>query len=385
MKADQLRKNLLLVLPVLFTIIFNPGLLCCEENSKSLINSLVAPFHAYVENYMKNKQAPGTAIAIVVNGQIVSLKGFGVTKAGSSDPVGIHTRFRLASLSKSFAAVLTGLLVEDGVLDWDDRAAAYLPGFSLADSAHTNNLTIRHILSHTSGLIPHAYDNLIEAGMPFGSIACHLKNTGPVCPVGKCYAYQNVVYGLIGPVIEAASGQTYEQVLRQRLIDPMGMTDVSLSKKELIAAPSFACPHIKKEGKWLPVGIRETYYNVAPAAGINASIHDMGLWLKGLASGRSSIISAKIIKEISTPLITTEQEIKRFNWQNRLQSASYGMGWRIFNYAGHTMVYHSGRVRGFQAGLGFLPGYKTGVVVLQNGWFGSHFVYKFMDIYLGLE
>ena len=377
-------KNYLLFL-ILLICILSPGLLLGGENSKPEVKGQIASFYAYVEKYMKAKQAPGVAVAIVVDKRIVSAKGFGVTTAGGIEPVDTHTRFRLASLSKSFAAVLTGQLVEDEQLDWGDKVVTYVPGFSLADKAHTQNLTIRHILSHTSGLVPHAYDNLIEAGLPFEAIVKNLNKAGLICPAGKCYAYQNVVYGLIGPVIESITGDTYEKVLQKRLIAPLGMTDVSFSRQGLIADKNFARPHIKKNGSWLPVEVRNTYYNVPPAAGINASIHDMALWLQGMVSGNPSVISEKVIKKISTPLITTKNEIKRFNWESRLQKASYGMGWRIFNYAGHTMVYHSGRVHGFQSGLGFLPKYKTGIVVLQNGWFGSHFVYKFMDMYLGLE
>ncbi len=122
-----------------------------------------------------------------------------------------------------------------------------------------------------------------------------------------------------------------------------------------------------------------------PAAGINASVYDMALWLKALLGGLPDVISSDIIEDVSTPLIKTPHEIRRFNRRNRLRSASYGLGWRIFDYAGVNMIYHSGGLHGYYTQLAFLPQHKIGRVVLQNAQFGNAFVYKFMDMYLNLE
>ncbi len=376
LKRSQTFLILFLMLPL-----FLPQLVFCYEEGKN-IDSIVAAFDSHVSAVMREKDAPGVAVAIVANGRIVFEKGYGVKKKGGSDPINIHTSFRIASLSKSFAAVLTGLLVEDGLIGWDDKVKKYLPDFVLADSVSTENLTVRHVLSHTSGLIPHAYDNLIEANLPLSKIIGELKNVDVICPIGKCYAYQNAVYSLICPIIESATKQKYEAVLRERLLLPLGMTDVTLNRESLISNGNYAYPHIKKSGKWTPTVVKDTYYNVPPAAGINASIHDMAQWLKGFVSDDSTVISPLVVDEICKPFIPTKREIKRFNWQNRLQGASYGMGWRIFDYAGHTMVFHSGAVRGYLSGLAFLPEYKTGIVVLQNAFFKNHLIYEFIDTYL---
>jgi beta-lactamase class C len=263
---------------IVFLLIFNPPPLFCSE--KEGIDGVLSGFDAYVSKFIKEQEAPGAAIAIVIDGRIVSLKGYGVKKAGGAEPIDIHTAFRIASLSKSFAAVLTGTLVEDRLLGWDDKVTTYLPGLMLAESSNTEELTIRHILSHTSGLIPHAYDNLIEAEVPFKKIIKELEKVDVICPVGECYTYQNAMYSLIGPIIESATHKKYEELLRERLIHPLGMKDVTFSRHGLIASANYAHPHVKKEGKWTPTVVKDTYYNVQPAAGINASIHDMAYWLK---------------------------------------------------------------------------------------------------------
>jgi beta-lactamase class C len=334
---------------------------------------------------MAASEVPGAAIAIVKNDSILYMKGFGSRKVDESDAVDVNTVFRIASLSKGFASVLAGLLVKDGVLNWDDRITKYLPNFSLKDTASTRNLTIRHILSHTTGLIPHAYDNLLESKARFEDIAWKLREVNIACPVGKCYTYQNVAYSLIGPIILAATGRKYEDVLKQRLLEPLEMHRSSFGKASLMATGNFAHPHIKRRQKWQPTVIRDTYYSAPPAAGINASIHDMAQWLRALVGGMSEIVPPDVVQAVSEPLIATPYEIRRFNWHKRISSGYYGMGWRIFNYAGHELIFHSGGVHGYSSQIAFLPKERIGIVVLQNAWNGSSFVYKFLDMYLNLD
>ena len=382
MSSQNLFKNILICF--VFICLKSQSAFCVEDKNIK-IDSLLTEYDAYVDNFMAERYVPGVAIAVVSDNQIVFIKGYGVKKVGENEPIGAHTVFRIASLSKGFASVLSGLLVKDGVFDWDDKVTKYLPGFILKDSLNTKNLTIRHILSHTSGLMPHAYDNLIEANIPFKKIIRRLKEVSVVAPVGKSYGYQNTVYSLISEIIESATGKKYNDLLKQRLIKPLGMLNVSFSKSKLETTVDRAHPHIRRYGSWTPTIIRKTYYNVQPAAGINASVYDMALWLKALLGGLPEVISSDIIEDVSKPIIKTPREIRRFNWKNRLRSAYYGMGWRIFDYQGHNMIFHSGGLHGYHTQIAFLPKYKIGIVVLKNAQFGDAFVYKFMDMYLNLE
>jgi beta-lactamase class C len=380
-----LRKSIsCLLVCIIFMFTHTQPAICADQGSIKL-DTILTNFDSYVDNFIKQREVPGAAIAIVVDTQIVFIKGYGVKKIGEDAPIGVHSVFRIASLSKGFASVLSALLVRDSVFSWDDKVTKYLPDFSLKDTSNTNNLTIRNILSHTSGLMPHAYDNLVEANMPLESIVRRLKDVSVICPVGDCYGYQNVVYSIISEVIESATHKKYIDLLQQRLIKPLGMKDVSFSKKGFISTGNLAYPHIRRNGKWKPTSIRATYYNVQPAAGVNASVYDMALWVKGLVGGMPNVISPDIINEIYKPVIKTPRERRRFNWKNRLKSAYYGMGWRIFDYAGQTMIYHSGGLHGYRSQMAFLPRYKFGIVLLQNAHFGNHFIYKLVDMYLNID
>jgi len=352
-----------------------------QQSNFTKLDSILFEYNSYIENFIKEREVPGVAIAIVVNNKIEFIKGFGVNKIGEKDSIGIHSVFRIASVSKGFASVLAGVLVKEKILDWDDKVIKYLPEFDLKDSTTTQDLTIRHILSHTSGLTPHAYDNLIEANIPFEKIMTRLKEVNVHCKAGECYGYQNTVYSLIGAIIESVTNKKYVDLLREKITQPMGMNDVSFSQKELIESKNRTYPHIRRNGRWTPTEVRDTYYNVPPAAGINASIYDMAYWLKGLMGGAPQIVSADIIKEVSKPIIITP----RFKWNHRLRKAAYGLGWRIFDYEGYTMIFHSGGVQGYLSQLAFLPKHKIGIVCLQNAQFHNNFIYKFIDLYFNID
>jgi beta-lactamase class C len=360
--------------------------LCFSQKSNfTKLDSILVEYNSYVEDFIKEREVPGVAIAIVVNNKIEFIKGFGVNKIGEKDSIGIHSIFRIASVSKGFASVLAGVLVKDKILNWDDTIIKHLPDFVLKDSATTQYLTIRHILSHTSGLTPHAYDNLIEADFPFTKIMERLKEVNVHCPVGECYGYQNTVYSLIDPIIKSATGKSYIKMLKAKITDPIGMKNVSFNQEDMIASQHQTFPHVRRRGKWVAREIRESYYNVPASAGINASIYDMAYWLRALMGGKPEIIPPSVINEVSKPIISTPREKYRYNTEKRIKHAAYGLGWRIFDYAGYTMIFHSGGMRGYLVKLAFFPKYKMGIVVLQNARFGNNFLYKFIDLYFGIE
>jgi beta-lactamase class C len=345
-------------------------------------DTLIVNFDQYVTNYIKECQAPGAAIAIVKNGELVYIKAFGVREKDKPAKIDEHTVFRIASLSKGFTAILTGLLVNKGYLDWDDLVIKYLKDFSLKDSLTTQKLTIRHLLSHTTGLVHHAYDNLLDAKIPFKKIIPRLKEVHIFAPVGEYYSYQNTVFSLIDPIIESATGIAFQDLLKDSIFIPLGMRSASCDLAGLLADSNYAVPHVRRGSEWLANKMKGKYYSVTPAAGINASIHDMALWLHALAGKRSEVIPLAVIEEVTKPHIKTPFARRRYNWHNHVKSASYGLGWRILDYEGNKLVYHSGGVRGYLAKIGFLPEYHTGIVLLANSAFKNDFIWQFIDRYL---
>jgi beta-lactamase class C len=345
------------------------------------LHNVIKDYDRFVETKLAELEAPGAAIAIVSGDSIVYMKGFGVREIGRAEAIDPHTVFRIASLSKGFAAVLTGLLVQDSLLHWDDKVLKYLPDFSLKDAINTKKMTIRHILSHTTGLPSYTYDNLLDDNVPYDAIIGQLREVATSCRVGECYNYQNVVYSLIGKIIQSATGRDYAQLMKLRLFSPLGMKDASLDYTTLVANANHASPHIRRRKKWLPAAIKETYYSAAPAAGINASIADMAQWLRALLGWKPDILPPAVIAEVSKPVIKTRRELRRYHWNGRARRAYYAMGWRVFDYAGTKLVFHSGGLRGYVSQIAFLPEQNLGIAVLLNANIENIFVSTFLDMY----
>ncbi len=358
-----------------------------HSDSTSHLIDVINRFEAFFIETLEEEEAPGAAVAIVKDDKIVYLNSFGVREIGRQEKVDIHTVFRLASVSKGFASVLTGLLVEEGILKWQDRVIKYVPNFSLKNLYSTRNLTIRHILSHTSGLPQHTYTDLLEENMPFDEILKKLNKVSLIGPVGRYYSYQNVLYSLISNIIKAATGRTYKELLTERIFEPLDMDDASLGRESFVASPNHAMPHVRRSFELMVTEVKPSFYKVLPSAGVNASILDMARWLRAMMGGVPEIISPDIIQNLTIPLIKTPPEMRKYRWRDRLRDAHYGLGWRIYDYAGTRIIYHGGWVEGFRAEIGFIPEQKIGIVVLLNceSMVANLLLPTFFDMYLSLH
>ncbi|MCG8608495.1 beta-lactamase family protein [bacterium] len=366
-----------------------PTMLGASTSPDSLyhMGRVISGFEAFFEQGLVEFQVPGAAVVVVKDNKVVYLKTFGVRQVDRPEPVDVHTVFRLSSLSKGFAATLTGVLVQEGRLDWDDTVMSYLPNFMLSDSSHAKALTIRHLLSHTTGLPPHAYTNLLDDNVPYNRAVKLLDKVKLHCPVGHCFAYQNVAFSLIGDIIEGATGQKYSDALKHRLLLPLGMYDASSTYDAFIDSRNRATPHVRSWNKAHPIDVRESYYTAAPAAGVNASITDMADWLRAQLGAVPDVVSAETLAEMQKPLIPTSKRRKYFRRWSKLRKTYYGLGWRLFDYSGSRLVYHGGYVRGFRSEIAFQPEQKIGLVVLMNAAnpLIGQCVPKFFNLYLGLE
>jgi beta-lactamase class C len=207
------------------------------------------------------------------------------------------------------------------------------------------------------------------------------------CPVGDCYGYQNIAFSLIGDVMFAATGDFYYHLVEKRIFHPLGMTTATYGLDALESSKSWARPHRRTNDGWTPFIPSEAYYHVAPAAGVNASIHDMEQWLIAQMGGRPDVLSPVLLTQLHTPLVETEHELRATAWRRgRLNDAQYALGWRVYDYAGKTLVFHAGAVQGYRAMIAFFPDYRFGVVMLWNCESGlpMGLMPMLLDRYLGL-
>lgn len=327
----------------------------------------VAAFESMAQQLTYGGRVPGMAVAIVQGGRVLSARGYGVTDVSNPQLVDAHTVFRLASLSKAFAGTMAGLLVNDGTLRWDSKVTDYVPGFQLSTPEATSQLTVADVLSHRVGLPYNAYDRDIEANAEYYSLTRKISTTPLRCAPGECYAYQNVAFSLIGDVVFAASGSFYEQAVERRLLKPLGMNDASLGLAGIQASSRWARPHVRSRNGWVSLNPKPTYYRVAPAAGVNASASDMAQWLLAHTGHRPDVLPAPLLATLHAPLVTTPGEMRSGWRRDRLDSAGYALGWRVFDYSGHQVVFHAGAVQGYRGLVALLPERDLGIAIMWNG------------------
>jgi beta-lactamase class C len=326
----------------------------------------LADYDRYFTDSMRLTQTPGAAVVVVKDSQIVFCKGYGHRSAGLPEKVDEHTVFRIGSLSKGFASVLTGTLVQDSILQWNDRVSDWYPGFTLSDKAQTRRMKLTHILSHTTGLPYHAFTNLIEMGFDVPTINTYFPRLKMTAKEGQMYAYQNAAYSVIEEVIRGVTRQSYQQLLSERLLIPAGLSDASLSYVSLMSVENKALPHVYNGVSWIPGQITPYYYNTCAAGGVNASATDMGQWLKVLLGHRPDLVSDSTLEQVFTPRIRTYGERRYFgSWPGK-KEAYYALGWRVLRWQDDTIIAHSGSVNGFYGQIAIDRKSGVGICVLFN-------------------
>ena len=342
----------------------------------------------FTEQVLKDfsEQLPGYAVAVITPGSSFTLT-HGVRKKGEPSLIDENTVFRLASVSKTFTPA--AFILSQSSQQLDRPISAYLPELQFSRKDYQGQLTTRHLLSQTTGLIPHAYTNLVQANVPYSRIVGQLKDVNFVCAPGKCYGYQNVVYSLAGDVIAKASGQTYEAVVEQRIFRPLNMKDASFGLEAITNNPNHALPHRwdKTQKQWQPIEHSAKYYSLAPAAGVNATIKDMQQWLKAQLGQYPKVLSEEQLHTMHTPHIKTTQKHAHYlqdSWEG-VSDTHYALGWRVFSFNGQAgFVHHGGWVKGFRIEMVFNRELGVGLVFLSNSEsrIASDIVPRFIRLFL---
>jgi len=355
---------------------------------------------------MQQLEMVGLSVAIVDDGEMSFAKGYGEVQRDSNMVVTADTVFRWASVSKGVAAATVLSLQEDGHFDIAQPAKLHASSLKLPPSEV--NVTIEDILSHRVGIVRNAYDRRIEDGRSAKDVRSALKNLKYLCDPGTCHTYQNVAFDASSEIIESITGLPYKSVVQERIFDPLGMETASVTLEGLKRSKSWARPHGRS-------GIRinrvkENYYRVPAAAGINSSVKDLAKWMIAqmpppqidspedkpdveLAGGitakaKTAIeliaeaavealskpdtlplpkISHEIVQAMQAPRIETPRE-RRFMQRKymSLENAQYGLGWRTYDYAGHRVIGHRGGVEGYRALVLFDPEKRSGIAMMWN-------------------
>ena len=325
-------------------------------------------FDAYVTKAMQDWKDPALAIAIVRNDSILLMKGYGTRTMGTTQPVDEHTLFAIGSSSKAFTATLVAMMVDEGKMRWDDPATQFLPGFQLYDPYVTRELTVRDLLTHRSGL---TRGDLVWYATDYDrdEILRRVRFLKPTWSVRTRFGYQNIMYLAAGQAVAHAAGKSWEDLVRDRIFTPLGMTESNTSTRALSGQTNVATPHTEVDDTLRTV----PWHNIdpiGPAGSINSSVADMIKWVRfQLAEGKvggKSLVSASAIGEThqAQMVIPVSADARALNPYTHLNS--YGMGWFLSDYRGRQLDQHGGNIDGMSAMVAIMPEEKIGLVILTN-------------------
>jgi beta-lactamase class C len=316
---------------------------------------------ARIKVMMADPTMQGLAIAVVENGRLSFVQGYGQTSPQDGEKVDADTIFRWASLSKTVASTLSVRLAQDGAFSLTDPLGKFGVSLRLPADAQ-NTLTVEELLSQRTGLPRNAYDGWLEGGRDPKMIRQSLGAVPPQCPPATCHSYQNVAYDTIREVIETTTRQPYAEEARQKLFLPLGMTSTTIGIEGLRGAKHWAPP--SRGGHAIP--LVDAYYRVPAAAGVNSNIVDLAKWMQAQMGQAPAVLPGQLLAEIQRPRVNTGRPYGNSPLGRSLEHPGYGLGMRSFTYKGHRLVGHSGAVDGYRSTMMFDPATKTGVVMLWN-------------------
>jgi CubicO group peptidase (beta-lactamase class C family) len=307
---------------------------------------------------------PGLAVAVVKDGEVILLKGYGHRDVEKQLPVTPQTLFAIGSITKSFTVLGLATLVDEGKLEWDKPVREYLPEFRLYDQTASERMTPRDLVTHRSGLPRH--DALwYNSTFSRRDMVERLRYLEPSKDFRALYQYQNLMFMTAGHLTERLAGKKWEEFTRERLLGPLGMTRSNFSVRESEKDADFAQPYekAKTELKRVPFRVID---EMGPAGSINSSAEEMSRYLllhmnKGKV-GAKQLVSAANLTQMHTPQMVSGGAPQ---WPEQ-GYASYGLGLQVTAYRGNVLVNHGGAIDGFWAYLSFLPQKNLGVVALSN-------------------
>jgi CubicO group peptidase (beta-lactamase class C family) len=256
-------------------------------------------------------------------------------------------------VTKSFTAVVAAMLVDDGKLAWDRPVREYLPWFKLYDPVASDTITLRDLLTHRSGLPRHDF---IRFAVPLSrqELVRRLRYLEPSQPFRASYQYNNLMYVTAGFLEGEVAGSSWEQLVKDRIFEPLGMRASTISVVDSQKSADFSKPY--ENGKEVPFYVYQEF-GVGPNGAVNSSVEDLLKYLQlqmgdGTFRGRR-LISVAGMKEMHRPQMVAA---------NR----NYGLGWDVTYHRGHRLIMHGGAINGFRACIGFLPDDHAGAVILAN-------------------
>lgn len=329
-------------------------------------------FDAYVAQAVRDWSVPGLAIAVVKDDSLVFVHAYGVRTLGGTDSVTPHTLFANASTTKAFTSMVVAMLVDSGTLRFDDRVSRLVPELVMREPYVTQELTLRDLLSHRVGFGDPEY---LWYGRDddFTTMARHLSLVPPQSSFRSRYAYNNVTYATAGVMAARATGATWDDLVRTRILGPLGMSETVTQGSGLADRSDVAQPHDLEDDTLRTItrdaiGLVDA---IAPAGAMYSNVLDMAKWMRflldsGRAQGRRLVSAASFAELFRPQTVIRVEDFYPTARLTRPHFTAYGMGWFLQDYRGEAVAMHTGSIDGTVAIVGLIPDRRLGVVVFAN-------------------
>lgn len=322
-----------------------------------------------IEDGMTKTGVPGTAVAVVYDDKVVYERGFGVRELGKPEPITPETVFQIASLSKAISSTLVAAVIGDGATTWDATIGSIELGFALADPWVSDQVTIRDMLCHRSGLPAYSGDPLVFTfGYDRDECLRRLRYYSLATPFRTTWAYSNLGFSAGAYAAAWAAGQSWEDLAEARLFAPLGMTSTSYRYADFARRENRAEPHYRtRDGNW-SLGNLTDDDAAAPAGGVSSNLRDLTHWLRlHLAGGTfdgQQVVASDALRETHRPQIVVGSPPDPATGP----AAFYGLGWFVsYDDRGRLVVMHGGDFNSYSTLATLLPASGLGIVVLCNG------------------
>ncbi len=328
-------------------------------------------FSAWTAAQMAHAEQPGLSVGIVYDQEIVWARGFGYADVADGREATPETIYRCASITKLFTSVAVMQLRDAGKLQLDDPVSRHLPWFAVQDKHdHSPAITIRHLLTHTSGLPREAdFPYWIDQRFPEqAEMRTKLAEQETALPREMKWKYSNLALTLAGEIVEAVSGQPYTEYVEEKILRPLGMDNtfidtIDLDHPRLATGYSRRLPNTERE-----IAPFTDCKSITPAANLASNVEDLARFAM-LQFRDGPADDAQILRG------STLREMHRVHWLNEDWNAGRGLGFYVWRYGGRTLVGHGGALRGYRTDLQVCPADKVGVIVLTNADDGNPLQY----------
>ena len=329
-----------------------------------------AQYDDLAQKTMAAWKLPGMAVAVVQNDRVIYLKAFGVRDAATNAPMTPDTLIEIASTTKAFTTTAMAMLVDEKKLRWDDPVRKHIEYFHLGDPCADAQVTLRDIVSHRTGLSRHdeLWDYNPDATRE--QIIRSIADVKLTKPFRSAYQYQNIMFSTAGEAVASAAKMPWQEFMRTRVFEPIGMTRTRVSLADFLAAEH--SESYRWDSKELRPIMRTftNYDNIAPAGTIKSTARDMAQWLRfQLASGAINgrrLVSEDALNETKSPQTIIPMTASSRELAPETNITTYGLGWNVQDYRGELLVGHGGALNGFRTQVALLPKRNAGVFVMTN-------------------